>query len=1284
MANASRIVELEALGQDPGTIVSMSVLSSPLNAEKLPFENVKPHRASQTNDKSWDSKIGDEKHSRTLPGIAALSEPIILIVASRAVMICSFTMERMLSVLHLFLPPRSLLGVSDGYGAFRIETRWEALHFQDSIHERSTFLTDYLCAIVAVTWGQRIILYRVPVAPQCRNVVLSASRASQIFETNSSHLPMDKTLDCTSLPSPELLASLNIGKNIIGVGFLAAGTLAVIVTSEDSITATEAVLIRPSTFVRMANMTSSTSRELERSESNPPSVRVEDLGIEEVEIIHLSDSIIGRQLNIPEDPSHHCALVADEESALLLTSRGIRILHLLSWNERLSSLISLGRLMDALFSAARLSAGVQDYSKWNDILLPSSGYWPADLPPPNQELAVYKQFLSILYAVLDYFGLQAIEGNPRTSCLDRDKARALADVAIDACMLISRQDVLFSEIAPRFLNSGFENVFLDCIEPRILNDQINGVSAEVMQALVQHFVKRGQLERVEFLVVKLELSSLDLNQVIPLCLRFQIFSALIHIFSQALEDFQTPAVLMLVALSGEKGSKPRVEQELLEYLKCCLLAMPYSKIRSTKKGNNVQQSFYNTSISNLERMRLNAVAFLLYSSIVSVQDLCKPWSKLVDANDPENTMNFARFYGMLQEPYPILRFLLHNINASATLKILAEALSDWDALIEDLADIMPEIVHWSCDKQKTISQATVDAVVALLYDMDEREEDAIDSNTDKKHVNYQNNTIKGSGKTECAILEFIARHVAANRASVNRNILMRVLSFLARPSIEDPNGMKSLEKENVFSDIILYFRIESMSNSVDPLNAKYLDEALHLAHSAAFHQAEAKILNARGFYLDSLQSLIKDNRFPGAPFTYIRSVLGDKKISEENKENFRFELRHVLRHLIKLDASATAELFLESYPKEDLQRTILDLSTDPDAQFKLLDEMIKFKDCLNISEIQFRPSNVLEGQCNEGALRPEDNLAAALCQLISDSKISSIYVRLLCNHRPNNVIKFLAANDSYDVDECLKYCLEGGIHDGAALLLERRGDVQGALRLHLDRVKIADRNLINIARRSLNTFSWKFDEIDVLKDENFGNESPEDSIPSKEFNESRMAMEDALSMCIRFSQDHGLTLEGQLCQSSDEMSKGSPSPIVIVWLEILRHYIDNLQELQLEMIGAPNEHSTVESLDKNSTSCKMGTQNVAALINIFTDFIKEICNNMTAYVGADTMAVALLDCYSGVSFGNFRGILLDLLKSCSYREKIANCVNRCIARDSITTLSRGYTESMKAASQNLN
>lgn len=62
-------------------------------------------------------------------------------------------------------------------------------------------------------------------------------------------------------------------------------------------------------------------------------------------------------------------------------------------------------------------------------------------------------------------------------------------------------------------NSVAKGVFLECLEPYILSDKLVGITPQVMKDLIVHFQDKKLMENVEALIVHMDITSLDIQQV---------------------------------------------------------------------------------------------------------------------------------------------------------------------------------------------------------------------------------------------------------------------------------------------------------------------------------------------------------------------------------------------------------------------------------------------------------------------------------------------------------------------------------------------------------------------------------------------------------------------------------------------------------------------------------------------------------------------------------------------------------------------------------------------------
>lgn len=86
-------------------------------------------------------------------------------------------------------------------------------------------------------------------------------------------------------------------------------------------------------------------------------------------------------------------------------------------------------------------------------------------------------------------------------------------MAINACLLLGADGALFGEALPRFQAGPFLPAFLRALQPRVAAGALPHVAPEAMQALAEHCVAAGRPEDVERCVLRMDVLSLDLNQV---------------------------------------------------------------------------------------------------------------------------------------------------------------------------------------------------------------------------------------------------------------------------------------------------------------------------------------------------------------------------------------------------------------------------------------------------------------------------------------------------------------------------------------------------------------------------------------------------------------------------------------------------------------------------------------------------------------------------------------------------------------------------------------------------
>ncbi|EMP42648.1 Vacuolar protein sorting-associated protein 8 like protein [Chelonia mydas] len=117
----------------------------------------------------------------------------------------------------------------------------------------------------------------------------------------------------------------------------------------------------------------------------------------------------------------------------------------------------------------------------------------------------------------------------------------MVPVIVDYCLLLQRTDLLFSQMYDKLSeNSVAKGVFLECLEPYILSDKLMGMTAQVMKDLLLHYQDKNLMEDMEACIVHMDITSLDIQQVVLLCWENHLYDAMIYVYNSGMNDFISP------------------------------------------------------------------------------------------------------------------------------------------------------------------------------------------------------------------------------------------------------------------------------------------------------------------------------------------------------------------------------------------------------------------------------------------------------------------------------------------------------------------------------------------------------------------------------------------------------------------------------------------------------------------------------------------------------------------------------------------------------------------------
>jgi hypothetical protein len=238
------------------------------------------------------------------------------------------------------------------------------------------------------------------------------------------------------------------------------------------------------------------------------------------------------------------------------TASDVRVGTVLSWADRILSLVNSGDLLQAV----ELTTSYYHGTGGNAITL--------GLPEerPARQALVEPKLLEIMTACVDYVFsenrmLDGTHYDPDGRGVDRTSLfEGLVGTCARACLAIHSFDFLLDDVYERYLENGIQKIYLTKLEPFILSGSLREIPTNIVQALISIYEDRGDYKRAERIIWHVEPHCLDINQALGLCHRHSLFDALIYVYTRALHDFVGPIVELLGLVRQihlERRARPR-------------------------------------------------------------------------------------------------------------------------------------------------------------------------------------------------------------------------------------------------------------------------------------------------------------------------------------------------------------------------------------------------------------------------------------------------------------------------------------------------------------------------------------------------------------------------------------------------------------------------------------------------------------------------------------------------------------------------------------------------------
>lgn len=775
------------------------------------------------------------------------------------------------------------------------------------------------------------------------------------------------------------------------------------------------------------------------------------------------------------------------DSGFLLGKKELFALRVWSWNDRLKSLIDGKKFFLALSTCLET------------FQLKGKGYLGISADPEKVKLVASKKIEEILSAMLN-----DILGNKDSSLHDR---RVLASVCIRYLQVIGREQLLFDVIFPIFRKAkGSEGIFLELLEPYMLQDRLKSLNAETMRAFVEHYRRRGWIKRVEQCLLHLDVKSLDFDNVVQLCRQQNMPYALVHLYNKGREDFMTP-LEFLFDIMVKNPSKRAPGLRVLLYISRCLQGQGFPS---------------GTIASKLQpQVKLDILLFLFGSKLERLKNLIH-----FDARETFHCMALIMEEKALREKLP--------------------------GYVDQLENLMldPKIKPFKPYREQKSAYP-----------------------------------FKAVHLTELFV--FLAKCFAAGAIELSDTTFQRMLGHLALD--DDPDSWADRQKA------LLQMVKTSSPDRYDE------QQLLMLAQGAEMFEVSELFFMRQKNYRRVVQCAIEGSKHDKKHvFQLIGSLMSNVQLTDNDRDIIKKTTMASLEQLIEVDAEAASLMIIEHFAGDEYAKTVHELDQYPKLQYQLLRGIVNHH------------------VTGEGGARWE----SILQDFQMGQELTETYVRLLCEFDPKEVYPYLMKTSvEYRYEVCLELVQRFKIEDATMYLLERTGDLRGAMSTVM---KALDER-ISVMRKS-------YADLGTLHE-------------GLEMGEEKSVLE-MLNVAVG------------LCQRNCDKDKSAPKNSEL-WFQVL----DRMVAPTVSGRVAARTRGTTAAVKSSSQSNDGTSVAVQQLKRTFNFLMRETLRHMMDYVALPAILDKIVRDHAQSQFAEFKDVIYNMLDTFHYESSILGLANHVLERD---------------------
>ncbi|XP_019737442.1 vacuolar protein sorting-associated protein 8 homolog [Hippocampus comes] len=620
-------------------------------------------------------------------------------------------------------------------------------------------------------------------------------------------------------------------------------------------------------------------------------------------------------------------------------------------------------------------------------------------------------------------------------------------ILIDFCLLLQRTDLLFDQLYARLVeNVVAKGVFLEALESYIVMDRLGHLPTPIMKDLLAHYHSNGLMDNLERCIVRLDVTSLDIQQVVQVCWANQLYDAMIYVFNSGMNDYITP-MEKLFAVIGPPLREGRsltakevvMGNKLLVYISCCLAGRAYPlgdipedlvvqvKIQVFEylillhAGESSSDAYplIHTLLHFDTREFLNVLAMVSFPARIYLLDYFILFVLRYTAIMVAQVYDYCTA-GVLKPNQATLgerRDLLSSAN-----KPSREEIESGDSKVGsriagvEVSDVAKQLLSGGLARhlgqRSSPNKCFVDLEKAFDVSPWESFGGCFGSTSvtkPRKQVMVDNPDFTPSQVG--GLFTFLARQLSKpdNTLFVNRKLFDQVLEFLCRSD----DASRHTERQQVLLQLLQVGGVVQFDE----------EKLLTLSQRAKFYQILEFLYEKKHMYDKTIDCYLKDPLRKGEIFSYIDHLMSMSSHGSEEKQAIKNKTLQHIQELIIFDTNRSADLVVCHFAEEVDQ--IVCLLPDGELHFKFLSSFME-------SWERHYP----------GTSPPLEH------------DLHTHLLDLMCRFAPQQLLSFLQTSQHYKLEEAIQITEKYHHSEATGYLLEKKGDFYGAFTVLLEALKV--------------------------------------------------------------------------------------------------------------------------------------------------------------------------------------------------------------------------------------